>query len=661
MFKKILIANRGEIANRIIQTCKKLNISSVAVFSEADKDSLHVRNADESFFIGPSVATESYLSLEKIVEVCLKSGAEAIHPGYGFLSENYSFVNQIEREGLTFIGPPSESIRIMGDKIESKIFAEDSGINTIPGSKDIINNFEDAKKIAKEVGFPVMVKASAGGGGKGMRIAKSDADIEDAFNSSINEAKSSFGDDRIFIEKYIEKPRHIEIQILADTYGNVIHLGERECSIQRRNQKIIEESPSSFVDEYLRNEMGEQAKKLSEEVGYTSAGTVEFIVDQNKDFYFLEMNTRLQVEHPVTELVTNLDLVEEMIRIASGEELRIKQEDIQFNGWAIEARIYAEDPERNFMPSTGRLKVYIPPKVPSGDVEGIRNDTGVQEGDEISIYYDPMISKLCTYGVDREEAIVKMQKALNNYVIKGIQNNVNFLSSIIRNKRFVSGDINTSFIDEVYPEGFSSKIDNNQDAFLCSLVAVYLYVKEQSRLIKKLSSNIFYEKSLVTKVGSYIYELRTYDRLENLIIEYEDSVISLESKWCPGDKLIDISIDNDLYSFKVEKIILGYLIEGLGFSDKIYIFTKQAFDLSKHMIKKEKKLDEKIIKCPMPGLVVSVNISEGQKIEMGDKLFTVEAMKMENIIKSDISGKIKKIYCAEGDSLASDQIMIEFE
>ena len=413
MFKKILIANRGEIACRIISTCKKLSIPTVAVYSDADKKSLHVTLADESVNIGPAASSESYLSIDKIISACKETGADAVHPGYGFLSENYTFMSRLEKDDITFIGPSAEPIRIMGDKIESKIFAKEAGVNTVPGHQGIIKNIDQAILIANEVGFPVMIKASAGGGGKGMRIAFNEGDIPDAFTSSINEAKSSFGDDRVFIEKFIVKPRHIEIQILADSHGNVIHLGERECSIQRRNQKIIEESPSPFVDSDLRNAMGDQAVQLSKKVGYSSAGTVEFIVDQERNFYFLEMNTRLQVEHPVTELVTGFDLVEEMIKVAAGEKLNVTQDDVSFKGWAIESRIYAEDPERNFMPSTGRLITYKPPL----NIDNIRNDTGVYEGGEISMFYDPMISKLCSYGKTRIEACNLMQEALNNFEI----------------------------------------------------------------------------------------------------------------------------------------------------------------------------------------------------------------------------------------------------
>ena len=476
MFKKILIANRGEIACRIISTCKKLSIPTVAVYSDADKKSLHVTLADESVNIGPAASSESYLSIDKIISACKETGADAVHPGYGFLSENYTFMSRLEKDDITFIGPSAEPIRIMGDKIESKIFAKEAGVNTVPGHQGIIKNIDQAILIANEVGFPVMIKASAGGGGKGMRIAFNEGDIPDAFTSSINEAKSSFGDDRVFIEKFIVKPRHIEIQILADSHGNVIHLGERECSIQRRNQKIIEESPSPFVDSDLRNAMGDQAVQLSKKVGYSSAGTVEFIVDQERNFYFLEMNTRLQVEHPVTELVTGFDLVEEMIKVAAGEKLNVTQDDVSFKGWAIESRIYAEDPERNFMPSTGRLITYKPPL----NTDNIRNDTGVYEGGEISMFYDPMISKLCSYGKTRIEACNLMQEALNNFEISGIQNNLNLLSSIIKNKKFIDGDINTGFINEEYPEGFCSKVLDPKDGLIFSLAAVFAYIKEKN-------------------------------------------------------------------------------------------------------------------------------------------------------------------------------------
>ena len=656
MFRKILIANRGEIACRVIDTCNKLGIDTVAVYSDADSRALHVMKAKESVNIGSAPSSESYLVIEKIIKACKKTGADAVHPGYGFLSENASFVNQLEREGITFIGPPSEPIRVMGDKIESKIFAEKSNVNIIPGHQEIIKDSEEALEISKKIGFPVMIKASAGGGGKGMRIAKSEEDVEDAFNSSVNEAKSSFGDDRIFIEKFIEKPRHIEIQILADNHGNVIHLGERECSIQRRNQKIIEESPSPFVDEKLRNEMGEQAKRLASTINYASAGTVEFIVDQDKKFYFLEMNTRLQVEHPVTELVTGIDLVEEMIKIASGEELKLRQDDIKFNGWAIESRIYAEDPERNFMPSTGRLNSYITPI----NMDDIRNDTGVYEGGEISIYYDPMISKLCSYGKDRNEALSKMEIALNHHYINGIRNNINFLTAIIRNKNFISGDINTGFIDSEYPEGYRPFINNDKFALLFAISGTYLHTIDQFRSRNQNRNNSFFEKSLVAVIEGSVFEFKTYDRQDNLIIEYNDEVITIDSSYEPGKPLASISINGEEYNFKVEKIINGYNISSYGFSSDIKILSKRAYELSKHMIAKNIRSNEKIVKCPMPGLVVSIDVNEGQEIDIGDKLCTIEAMKMENVIRSEISGTIKKIYCKGGDSLASDEVILEF-
>tara|TARA_B100000242_G_C43055158_1_gene493655 strand:+ start:7862 stop:9835 length:1974 start_codon:yes stop_codon:yes gene_type:complete len=656
MFKKILVANRGEIACRVIKTCKELGIATVSVYSDADSRSLHVTMADQAINIGPAPSSASYLVIDKIIRACKKTGADAVHPGYGFLSENAAFVNQLEREGIKFIGPPSEPIRVMGDKIESKIFAEKSGVNIIPGHQAIIKDSKEAIEIAKKIGFPVMVKASAGGGGKGMRIAEAESEVEDAFNSSVNEAKSSFGDDRIFIEKFIEKPRHIEIQILADNYGNVIHLGERECSIQRRNQKIIEESPSSFVDSSLRNEMGEQAKRLASTINYTSAGTVEFIVDQNKNFYFLEMNTRLQVEHPVTELVTGVDLVEEMIKIAAGEELKLKQEDIKFNGWAIESRIYAEDPERNFMPSTGRLKRYIVPE----NINSIRNDTGVYEGGEISIYYDPMISKLCSYGKDRNDALNTMEIALNNHYIDGIRNNIDFLTAIVRNKRFISGDINTGFIDQEYKHGFKANINDKQFSLLFSIAATYFFTLDQFRSRNQNDRSMIFEKSLVAVVEKEIFKFKTYDKNDNLIIEFNDEVITIDSNYELGNPIASLMINGKDYSFKVERIINGYKLSGYGFSSNIKIYSSRAFELSKHMIEKNYALNDKIIRCPMPGLVISIDVVVGQEVSAGDKLCTIEAMKMENVIRSESSGIIKKILCNDGDSLASDQTILEF-
>ena len=659
MFKKILIANRGEIACRIISTCKKLSIPTVAVYSDADKKSLHVTLADESVNIGPAASSESYLSIDKIISACKETGADAVHPGYGFLSENYTFMSRLEKDDITFIGPSAEPIRIMGDKIESKIFAKEAGVNTVPGHQGIIKNIDQAILIANEVGFPVMIKASAGGGGKGMRIAFNEGDIPDAFTSSINEAKSSFGDDRVFIEKFIVKPRHIEIQILADSHGNVIHLGERECSIQRRNQKIIEESPSPFVDSDLRNAMGDQAVQLSKKVGYSSAGTVEFIVDQERNFYFLEMNTRLQVEHPVTELVTGFDLVEEMIKVAAGEKLNVTQDDVSFKGWAIESRIYAEDPERNFMPSTGRLITYKPPL----NTDNIRNDTGVYEGGEISMFYDPMISKLCSYGKTRIEACNLMQEALNNFEISGIQNNLNLLSSIIKNKKFIDGDINTGFINEEYPEGFCSKVLDPKDGLIFSLAAVFAYIKEKNNSLVSENKNhlLLNEKSLIASINKNIFEFKSYNTLKNIIIEHDGVTISLESNWKPEDNLIKIKVDEELLTLKIQKSIKGYEIQGFGLTGVVKIRTKIAHNLSVHMIEKVVVKNTKIIKCPMPGLIVSIDVKQGQTVEDGDKLCTVEAMKMENIIRSEESGVIKEVFCKEGDSLAADEVMIEFE
>ena len=659
MFKKILIANRGEIACRIISSCKKLSIPTVAVYSDADERALHVKLADEAVNIGPAPSSESYLSIDKIISACKQTNADAVHPGYGFLSENHLFMSRLEKEDITFIGPSAEPIRVMGDKIESKIFAIEAGVNTVPGYQDIIKTSDEAIQIAKNVGFPVMIKASAGGGGKGMRIAFNEGDIPDAYTSSINEAKSSFGDDRVFIEKFIVKPRHIEIQILADNHGNVIHLGERECSIQRRNQKIIEESPSPFVDNELREAMGAQAVQLAKKVGYQSAGTVEFIVDQDRNFYFLEMNTRLQVEHPVTELVTGFDLVEEMIKIAAGEKLNISQKDVKFNGWAIESRIYAEDPERNFMPSTGRLITYKPPT----SIDNIRNDTGVYEGGEISMFYDPMISKLCSYGQNREKACELMQEALNNYEISGIQNNLNLLSSIIKNEKFISGDINTGFIAEEYPDGFNSKVVGKEDSLNFSLASIFAFlkIKNRNKNIDLINNSKFNERNLFAHINKDIFEFKTYNSQKNSVIEYNGSVITLESDWCIGDKVMKIKIDEVDFTFQIIKTVKGFHIQGYGMSGVVKIRSKIANDLSSYMIEKTITKNTKIIKCPMPGLIVSIDIEEGQSVEDGDKLCVVEAMKMENIIRSEMSGVIKKIHFKEGDSLATDEVMIEFE
>ena len=659
MIKKILIANRGEIACRVIRTARKLNISTVAVYSDADKDSLFVKQADESYHIGGSQPAESYLDINKIINIAKKSKADAIHPGYGFLSENAAFVKRLAKEKIKFIGPNPNAIKKMGDKIESKNLAIKLKLNVIPGHTAPVKNSKEALKISNKIGYPVLLKASAGGGGKGMRIVRKNSELEENFNAAKSESKKSFGDDRVFIEKYIEQPRHIEIQILCDKHGNQIHLGERECSIQRRYQKVIEECPSPFVDEEMRNEMAAQALTLAKEVKYDSAGTVEFVVDANKNFYFLEMNTRLQVEHPVTELVTGFDLVEEMIKIAAGEKLNISQKDVKFSGWAIESRIYAEDPERNFMPSTGRLITYKPPT----SIDNIRNDTGVYEGGEISMFYDPMISKLCSYGENRKKACELMQEALNNYEISGIQNNLNLLSSIIKNEKFISGDINTGFIAEEYPDGFNSKVVDKEDSLNFSLASIFAFlkIKNRNKNIDLMNNSKFNERTLFAHINKDVFEFKTYNSQKNSVIEYDGNVITLESDWCIGDKVMKIKIDEVDFTFQINKTLKGYHIQGYGMSGLVKIRSKIANDLSSFMIEKIITKDTKIIKCPMPGLIVSIDIEEGQSVEDGDKLCVVEAMKMENIIRSETSGVIKKIHCKEGDSLATDAVMIEFE
>ena len=662
MFKKILIANRGEIACRIISTCKKLSIPTVAVYSDADARALHVKLADEAINIGPPPSTESYLSIDKIISACKQTNADAVHPGYGFLSENHLFMSRLEKEDITFIGPSAEPIRVMGDKIESKIFAIDAGVNTVPGYQDIIKTSEEAIEIAKNVGFPVMIKASAGGGGKGMRIAYNEDDIPDAYTSSINEAKSSFGDDRVFIEKFIEFPKHIEIQVLGDQFGNFIHLGERECSIQRRHQKVIEEAPSSFVDNQLREKMVDHAIKLSKAVGYYSAGTVEFVEDKNKNFYFLEMNTRLQVEHPVTELITGIDLVEQMIKVAYGEKLEVQQKDIQFNGSAIECRIYAEDSSKNFLPSIGRLTRYIEPEGKS-----IRIDSGVVEGSEISMFYDPMISKLCTYSESRDSSIKEMINALDRYYIEGVKTNRDFLSNILQKKNFHSGLYSTAFISEEYTDGYNSydvKIENKEILYCVATFINFQYLLRAASISNQL-------KGFNKTVGNF---WRVIDGTENVEVKinynnfnnnYDVYLLkkhfSIKSNWKIGFPLFSAIIDNKLHYFAIKRDGPKFSINHKGAIVDLIVLSNRHSELNKIMIPRKEEDKSKLLLAPMPGLLVSILIKEGQTVDENEPLAIIEAMKMENIIKSEKKVTIKKINCKEGDSLEVDQIILEFD
>lgn len=672
MFKKILIANRGEIACRVIKSAQAMGIKTVAVYSEADRNAVHVEMADEAILIGPPAAAESYLVIDKIISAARETGAEAIHPGYGFLSENAAFARALAKAGITFIGPNVKAIEVMGDKIESKKFASRAKVNTVPGHLGVIKDEGEAKKIAAEIGYPVMIKASAGGGGKGMRIAYGPEQVAEGFASSKSEAKSSFGDDRIFIEKFIEQPRHIEIQVLADGQGNVIHLGERECSIQRRNQKVIEEAPSAFLDEDVRANMGAQAVALAKAVDYASAGTVEFIADKDKNFYFLEMNTRLQVEHPVTELITGVDLVEQMIRVANGEKLKLTQKDIKLNGWAIEARVYAEDPFRNFLPSTGRLRAYRPP--PEGVKAGltIRNDTGVSEGGEIPVYYDPMIAKLITHASTRDAATDHMIRALDEFYISGIQHNIPFLSAIMEHPRWRSGEISTAFIAEEYPDGFYHRPPDSRERMTFTIIAAAIdhlanqrrreithqMEGEEVKFAHQRIVNLADESQRVMVSGQFgdDVEVALFDDEGK---EHDRSTVT--SDWWFGEPLWKGKLNGVEMCVQVRPILNGFELSSRGVHVRAYVYTQREAELAALMPVKAPPDTSKQLLCPMPGLVVSVHVEEGQQVKAGEVLCVVEAMKMENILRAERDVRIGKILAEPGDSLAVDATIMEFE
>ena len=662
MIKKILIANRGEIACRVIKTAKKLNIATVAVYSEADKDSLFVKLADESYFIGGSQPAESYLDMNKIIAVAKKSKADAIHPGYGFLSENATFVKKLNNSKIKFIGPNPNAIKKMGDKIESKNLAIKLKLNVIPGHTAPVKNSKEALKISYKIGYPVLLKASAGGGGKGMRIVRKNSELEENFNAAKSESKKSFGDDRVFIEKYIEQPRHIEIQILCDKHGNQVHLGERECSIQRRYQKVIEECPSPFVDSKMRTKMAEQALKLAKEVKYDSAGTVEFVVDSKKNFYFLEMNTRLQVEHPVTELVTGIDLVEQMIRCADNKKLKITQKDIKLKGWSVESRIYAEDPIKDFLPSIGRVTHYIEPRISSNDEDVIRNDTGISPGSEVSLFYDPMISKLAVHSKDRKTAIDLMIKSLENYYLSGVENNINFLISILDDKKFRNGDISTNFIKDKFKTGYQSNLALNYDKEIkLSIFALVLHcyqIKEES--LKK-------NKSYAVKINDNYTDIQIlkFDfskKVLKVTFEISNEKYDISASIKLIDKIHHIEINNVIYSFKLNNLInmhrfdISYLDARVN-SHVISQSHKKLLRIMPKIMKED--LSKKLI-SPMPGLIKSINVVEGQKIKNGDQILIIEAMKMENILKCEKDCKIEKILINSGDSVGADEELVLF-
>ena len=681
MFKKILIANRGEIACRVIKTARKMGIGTVAIYSDADRQALHVEMADEAVHIGPPPANQSYIVIDKVMEAIRSSGAEAVHPGYGFLSENPKFAEALAAEGVAFVGPPVGAIEKMGDKITSKKIAKEAGVSTVPGYMGLIEDADEAVKISAEIGYPVMIKASAGGGGKGMRIAWNDDEAREGFQSSKNEAANSFGDDRIFIEKFVTQPRHIEIQVLCDAHGNGLYLGERECSIQRRNQKVVEEAPSPFLDEATRKAMGEQAVALAQAVGYTSAGTVEFIVDGDKNFYFLEMNTRLQVEHPVTELITGVDLVEQMIRVANGEKLTITQGDIKLNGWAIENRLYAEDPYRNFLPSIGRLTRYRPPaevaagplldndkwqgEAPNGPI-AVRNDTGVYEGGEISMYYDPMIAKLCTWAPTRAEAIEAMRVALDSFELEGIGPNLPFLSAVMDHPKFVAGEATTAFIAEEWPEGFEG-VELSEDVLrriAASAAAMHRVAEIRRTRISGRMDN--HERVVgsdwVVNLQGLRYEVKVQADPEGATVVFEDgSSHRVTSDWTPGKQLAELMVDAERLVLKVGKISGGFRLRSRGADLKVHVRSPRQAELADLMPEKLPPDTSKMLLCPMPGLIVKINVAEGDEVQEGQPLCTVEAMKMENILRAERKGVVAKVNAGPGDSLAVDDVIMEFE
>ncbi|WP_061029781.1 acetyl/propionyl/methylcrotonyl-CoA carboxylase subunit alpha [Bradyrhizobium sp. CCH5-F6] len=670
MFKRILIANRGEIACRVIKTARKMGIQTVAVYSEADRDALHVEMADEAVLIGPPAAAESYLVIEKIVEACRKTGAEAVHPGYGFLSEREAFPRALEAAGIVFIGPNPGAIAAMGDKIESKKAAAKAKVSTVPGYLGVIEDDKHAVKIADEIGYPVMIKASAGGGGKGMRIAHSRAEVAEGFNLAKAEAKASFGDDRVFVEKFIVDPRHIEIQVLGDKHGNVIYLGERECSIQRRNQKVIEEAPSPLLDEATRRKMGEQAVALAKAVNYDSAGTVEFVAGQDKSFYFLEMNTRLQVEHPVTELVTGIDLVEQMIRVAAGEKLGIAQKDVTLTGWAVESRLYAEDPFRNFLPSIGRLVKYRPPAEASQDGITIRNDTGVQEGGEISIHYDPMIAKLVTHAPSRAAAIEAQATALDSFYVDGIRHNIPFLSALMHHPRWREGRLSTGFIAEEFPKGFAVRVPEGEVARRIAAVGAaidHVLGARKRQISGQMGGRVVQrERRRAVWLDRQEILLEVEREGEAIAIRFVDSngkvgnAHLLQSPWKPGDPVWQGTIDGHLVAVQARPIANGIRLAHQGVEVPVYVWTEAEAASARLMPVTTASDTGKKLLCPMPGLVVSIAVTEGQEVKAGETLAVVEAMKMQNVLRAEQDGTVKKIHASAGATLAVDALILEF-
>ncbi|KAI4877054.1 hypothetical protein NFI96_011297 [Prochilodus magdalenae] len=678
-FDKILIANRGEIACRVIKTCKKMGIKTVAVHSDVDSSSVHVKMADEAVCVGPAPTSQSYLNMDAIMQAIQKTGAQAVHPGYGFLSENKEFARRLAAEGVTFIGPDTHAIQAMGDKIESKLIAKAAKVNTIPGFDGVVKDAEEAVRIAQQIGYPVMIKASAGGGGKGMRIAWNDEETREGFRFSSQEAASSFGDDRLLIEKYIDNPRHIEIQVLADKHGNALWLNERECSIQRRNQKVVEEAPSTFLDPVTRRAMGEQAVSLAKAVKYSSAGTVEFLVDSKKNFYFLEMNTRLQcvivsyrlliqqVEHPITECITGLDLVQQMIRVAKGYKLQHKQEDVPINGWAIESRVYAEDPYKSFgLPSIGRLSQYEEPV----DLPGVRVDSGIQEGSDISIYYDPMISKLVTYGSTRAEALKKMEDALDNYVIRGVTHNIPLLREIIVHPRFISGDISTNFLPEVYPEGFKGHPLKaaEQRELLAAAAALYVAVQLRSQrfLGQQRVSSASQERrnwELCVELDKGVHMLGVSRSGSSYTVEIDGEKVVVSGEWNLASALLPLTINGSLRVLQcLSRNSAGEItLQYLGTSFKVRVLSKLAASLSKHMPEKIPEDTSSILRSPMPGTVVAVSVKPGDTVAEGQEICVIEAMKMQNSMAAAKTAKVKSVHCKAGETVGEGDLLVELE
>ncbi len=661
MFEKILIANRGEIAVRIIQTCRRMGIKTVAIYSEADTSALHVKEADEAVYIGPSPSIKSYLNIDNIMNAIDHSGAQAVHPGYGFLSENAEFARRLQEAGIVLIGPNPNAIKRMGDKIESKKIAVKAGVSTVPGNLDVVSSDADALKVTKEIGFPVMIKAAAGGGGKGMRVARNEKELLDGIKYAASEAASSFKDGRVFIEKFFENPRHIEIQILADKHGNTLWLGERECSIQRRHQKVIEEAPSSFLNAEIRRQMGEQSVALAREVGYSSAGTVEFIMDSNGKFYFLEMNTRLQVEHRVTELITGIDLVEQMIRIAAGEELSFKQEDVKFEGWAMEARLYAEDPKRGFLPSTGRITRYLEPE----NIDNILIDTGVYEGGEVSMFYDPMIAKVCSYGENRKSAIETLKTGLSAFIIEGVSHNGSFLEAILAHPRFEAGDISTNFIEQEYPEGFIGAELTSETTKIFLGAAVTIFLRDAERAAKISDQTPGRERAIgarwVVNVDGADYNIYVRpDQDHGYFITHNRRLIAVKTQWKLGRRLFQATINGKTVSVQIKHLEEGYVLTYGGSDVVVRVRSPRVAELAQFMPKPHNKNKHDQLVAPIAGLIIGLKVKEGEKVTRGQELLVIEAMKMENVIYADHETTVTKIHISEKEIVAVDQIMIQF-